>query len=269
MKKRILLFIISITIYLYCQNNLLQITRLEIVNDKIPDSFNDYKIVQISDYHNTKSKVLNNILIEKIKKEEPNIIVITGDLIDSTNTDINQAISFIKEIKDISPIYYVTGNHETWIDNYKKLEIELKENNVIILNNEVISLEKDNHRINLIGIEDSVSENDANNKINNINYDKTNYNILLSHRPELFNTYIENNIDLVLTGHAHGGQIRIPFVGGLIAPDQGLLPKYTEGIQKKDNTTMIINRGIGNSVIPIRINNHPEMIIITLKNKEE
>ena len=95
------------------------------------------------------------------------------------------------------------------------------------------------------------------------NYD-TQYNPL-SPRPELFRTYVENNIDLVLTGHAHGGQIRIPFIGGVVAPNQGLFPKYTSGLFTENNTNMIISRGIGNSIIPFRINNRPELVVITLK----
>ena len=100
-----------------------------------------------------------------------------------------------------------------------------------------------------------------------ITYDKTQYTILLSHRPELIDTYTEENFDLVLSGHAHGGQIRIPFLGGLVAPNQGFLPKYTSGIYEKNDTKMIVSRGIGNSIIPFRINNRPELVVINLQNK--
>ena len=112
---------------------------------------------------------------------------------------------------------------------------------------------------------------DDNNKINYeltiSDYDKNKYSILLSHRPELFETYVDNNINLVFTGHAHGGQIRIPFIGGIIAPNQGLFPKYTSGIFTKNETNMIVSRGIGNSLFPFRINNNPELVIVELNNK--
>ena len=130
-----LLFIISIILFLYTQNNMIQVTKYEIINSKIPESFNGYKIIQISDYHNAKSKILNNQLLKRIEVEEPDIIIITGDLIDATNTDINQSINFIKAIKNIAPIYYVTGNHETWIDNYDELKLQLITNDVNILEN--------------------------------------------------------------------------------------------------------------------------------------
>ncbi|MBE6151320.1 MAG: metallophosphoesterase [Firmicutes bacterium] len=258
-----LLFLMCVILFLYSQNNFIQITHYQITNDKIPNNFDGYKIIQISDYHNVKSKILNKKLINNIKKINPDSIVITGDLVDATNTDINQAIKFIQELKDF-PVYYVTGNHETWINNYELLKINLIKNNITILENDVVTIEKENQTINLIGIDDSVSKNNALDKIDNIEYNPKKYNILLSHRPELFDVYIEKNIDLALTGHAHGGQVRIPFIGGLIAPEQGLLPKYTSGIHKDSNTTMIVNRGIGNSVIPLRINNHPELVLITL-----
>ena len=90
------------------------------------------------------------------------------------------------------------------------------------------------------------------------------YTVLLSHRPELLETYAQCGVDLVLSGHVHGGQVRIPFVGGLVAPNQGLFPKYDAGMFIKENTTMIVSRGIGNSIIPIRVNNRPEVILIEL-----
>lgn len=104
-------------------------------------------------------------------------------------------------------------------------------------------------------------------ELDSIDYNKDNYTILLSHRPELFEIYVDNDINLVLTGHAHGGQIRIPFIGGLIAPNQGLFPKYTNGKIEQDDTTMIVSRGIGNSILPFRINNRPELVLITLSSE--
>ena len=95
------------------------------------------------------------------------------------------------------------------------------------------------------------------------------YTILLSHRPELFEVYAENNIDLIFSGHAHGGQFRIPFVGGLIAPNQGLFPKYDAGIYEEGNTTMVVSRGIGNSIVPFRINNRPEIVLVELASQAD
>ena len=280
MKKIIIILIgiillLLVSFYLYYENNYLQVSNYNIESNKIPKDFDGFKIAQISDFHNTKSKKLTNDLVEKIKKSKPNIIVLTGDLIDSNKTNIDIAISFIKKINNIAPIYYVTGNHEAKISNYEELKNKLEKNKLIILDDKLEIIKKDKSMINIIGIDDpsfnfNTYRDDSTIIQDNlipIQFDKNDFTILLSHRPELIETYAENNFDLVLSGHAHGGQIRIPFIGGLIAPNQGLLPKYTSGIYEIKNTKIIVSRGIGNSILPFRVNNRPELVIVELKNK--
>ena len=269
----ILFFLISL--FLYYENNYLQVSNYIIESNKISKDFDGFKIAHISDFHNTKSKKLTNDLVEEIKSSKPNIIVLTGDLIDSYKTNINISISFVKKINNIAPVYYVTGNHESRISDYDELKDKLEKNKVIILDDKLDIIKNDKSVINIIGINDpsfnfKTHSNDSKiiqDSLIPIRYDKNNFNILLSHRPELIETYAKNNFDLVLSGHAHGGQIRIPFIGGLIAPNQGLLPKYTSGIYKMNNTKMLVSRGIGNSLFPFRVNNRPELVIIELKNK--
>jgi len=267
-----IIIFIGIFIYLYFENNTLEITNYDIVNEKITEDFNNFKIAQISDYHNVKSNKLNKKLINDLKKSKPDIIVITGDFIDSHRTNIDISIDFIKNIKDIAPIYYVTGNHEGNINNYNVLKEKLIDYDVIILNDEVQKIIKDDSFINIVGINDPFfvkekvdEEVIVKNKLNNIEYDEKNYTILLSHRPELIEIYSEFEFDLVFSGHAHGGQIRLPFIGGVIAPHQGFFPKYDSGLYEIKNTTFIVSRGIGNSTFPFRINNNPELIIVNLK----
>ena len=271
LKKIIMIYSVIILFlcgfYLNFENTTLQVTKYDITDNKLPENFNNFKIVQISDYHNTNSTKLSKNLIKEIKKQEPNIIVLTGDLIDARKTNINIAINFIKQIKDIAPIYYITGNHEASSSEYKKLKEEMINLGINILENKVAVIQKNNEQLNLIGINDpkftkEVSIGDSEiirRQIDNLKYDKDIYTILLSHRPEAFNTYVNKNINLILSGHAHGGQIRIPFIGGVIAPNQGLFPEYTSGKYKKENSTMVVSRGIGNSIIPFRINNRPEL----------
>ncbi len=270
-----IILLLLLSLYLYFENNYLQVSNYTIESNKIPKAFNGFKIAQISDFHNTKSKKLTNDLIKEIKNSKPDIIVLTGDLIDSYKLDINTAISFVKKINRVAPVYYVTGNHEARIESYEKLKDKLEENKVIILDDKLEIIKKDNSEINLIGIEDpsfnfNTYLDDATiiqDSLMLVQYAKNNFSILLSHRPELIETYAKNNFDLVLSGHAHGGQIRIPFIGGLVAPNQGLFPKYTNGIYEKDNTKMVVSRGIGNSILPFRVNNRPELVVIKLENK--
>ena len=269
----ILLFLISL--YLYYENNYLQVSNYTIESNKIPKIFDGFKVVQISDFHNTKSKKLTNDLVEEIENSKPDIIVLTGDLIDSYKLNINTAISFVKKITSIAPVYYVTGNHEARIESYEEFKDKLEENKVIILDGKLEIIKKENSEINLIGIDDpsfnfNTYRDDSTiiqDSLIPIQYDKNKFSILLSHRPELIETYAKNNFDLVLSGHTHGGQIRIPFIGGLIAPNQGLFPKYTSGVYEIDDTKMIVSRGIGNSILPFRVNNRPELVVIELKNK--
>lgn len=266
----VLLFLVCL--YLYYENNYLQVSNYTIESDRLSEDFNNFKIVHISDFHNTKSKKIIVDLIRKIKNGKPNIIVITGDLIDASKTDIDTAISFVKKINDIAPIYYVTGNHEASINDYDSLKEKLENNKVIVLDDNIEKLKVNDSEINIIGINDpQMSYNDyredsvtVKDELIPIQYDKNNFSILLSHRPELIETYAEYNFDLVLSGHAHGGQIRIPFIGGLVAPNQGLFPKYTSGVYERNNTKMIVSRGIGNSILPFRINNRPELVVVTL-----
>lgn len=280
-KKTILIILIIIAIlvlsalYLYYENTKLQVSNYNIINQNIPVDFNNYKIVQIPDFHNTKSKILTNDLIEKIKEQKPNIIVLTGDLIDSNKTNMDIAINFVKETNNIAPIYFISGNHEASIHNYSEFKDNLEKNKVIILDNKVEVLKINESEINLIGIDDPRMVHESfvsyseivNVEIDNTKYDDTKYSILLSHRPELLDTYVEKELDLVLAGHAHGGQLRIPFIGGIGAPNQGFFPKYTSGIYVENNTTMVVSRGIGNSIIPFRINNRPELVVITLNGE--
>ena len=161
----------------------------------------------------------------------------------------------------------MTGNHEAWINQYDKLEQRLLELGVHILRNESISLEINNQTIELIGIDDpDFGASVDNNLTKTLKTTATDsYKILLSHRPEAFETYVASGVNLVLSGHAHGGQFRFPFIGGLVAPDQGFFPEFEEGIHTKNQTTMIISRGLGNSIIPQRLFNRPHLIEITLK----
>lgn len=261
--------------YLYHENTDLQIDKKEIINEKIPESFSGYKIAHISDFHNTTSKKLVKNIINKINGNNADIVVITGDLIDSRRTNTKVAIEFIIDLLKTNVVYYVPGNHESRIQEYDKFKKEIINLGVKILDNKTEVLKKEESKINLLGIKDPAFVYEyildehliVKGEIESLEYDKKLYTILLSHRPERIKTYVEQNIDLVLTGHAHGGQIRLPLVGGIIAPVQGFFPKYTEGVHKENNTTMVISRGIGNSLFPFRVNNRPELLFIELKNK--
>lgn len=269
-KKRKLIIKLSIFLififWMIYGNVVVDLNVITIYDNKIPQEFDGYKVAHISDLHNDISK--SKQLIKLLKKSNPNVIAITGDIIDSNNTNISGALDFVEEIVKIAPCYYVTGNHEAWIGNYDYLKEQLLKLGIIVLEDMAVEINVSGKKIKLIGVNDPSFSSNVKTKLERLSDDEL-YSILLSHRPELFDIYVECNINLVLSGHAHGGQVRIPFIGGLGAPDQGLFPKYDSGLYTLDNTKMIVSRGVGNSIIPIRFNNQPEMILIELKTLDD
>lgn len=278
MKIYIALFTLSILVtFLVWQNNDIVITRYNYSNSKLSNNLKGFKIVHISDLHN---KNFHGKLTSKIKRINPDVIFITGDLIDRRKTDVDMAVKFVKEIVTIAPVYYVTGNHEQLSGNYKELEKELDNLHVIIMDNFYTKINCNGNELGLLGIADpAINQNEKTYPIeNNKSYMrntlqelthnlKTDFNILLSHRPENFEIYKRFNIDLVFSGHAHGGQIRIPFVKGILSPNQGFFPKYSEGMHREGLTSMVVSRGLGNSLFPFRIFNRPELIVVTFSDE--
>lgn len=275
--KYLILFISVVSIFLVWQNNDIVITKHNYINNKLPNEFNGFKILHISDLHN---KNFHGKLTNKIKEINPDIIVITGDLIDRRRANLDLATKFIEKIVKIAPTYYVSGNQEQLSEHYIELKNELNNLNVINMDSSYKTINKEGGSIGLIGIADpGIKGNEKTNiNKNNENYIRyslndltknltTDFNILLAHRPELINVYKEFTIDLVFSGHAHGGQIRIPLLGGVLSPNQGFFPKYSEGMHKEGSTSMVVSRGLGNSLFPFRIFNRPELVIVLLNQK--
>ncbi|HHX59522.1 MAG TPA: metallophosphoesterase [Epulopiscium sp.] len=263
-------------IVLFCinQNNSITITKIDYENNKIPQEFEGYTIVHISDLHNKAFGKKQERLLKKIRRSSPDIIVITGDLIDRRNYDLDTAMIFAKGAIEIAPVYYVSGNHEAWSGDYENISKQLRNVGVHVLDDTKAEIVKGKGTLEILGLSDpdflTSSYIDGTNlshlKETLINLgDDSVFQILLSHRPELFDLYAGENMDLIFSGHAHGGQVRLPFVGGLVAPDQGLFPKYTSGSYIQKKSTLIVSRGLGNSIIPLRLFNRPEIIVVTLK----
>ena len=209
-----------------------------------------------------------------MKKISPDAIFITGDFIDRNRYDLEQSLEIVKQLHDTGPIYFVTGNHEISTNDTVRIKRELTELGVQVLSDESFTLDRGKgDRIAIGGIEDPLSSNQDEKEYIEQVIDKAfkdvpddMFKILLSHRPEFFSVYVDRQIDLVFSGHAHGGQIRIPGFGGVIAPGQGWFPQYTSGVHEMDGTSMIVSRGIGNSIVPIRVFNRPEVVVVTLLN---
>lgn len=279
-KKRLLvavfILLIALVLWTVWADTALELNRYQVSSSRLPKAFDGFKIVQISDLHNAEIGDDNDKLIATIKQANPDIIVITGDMIDSRRTDVEVALDFAEEAVKIAPCYYVNGNHELRVSEYEELKEGLNKLGVKVLENDKIELNRETSKISLLGISDPSFEATYlmtdEDKVAEVYLDKlaatdNNFKILLSHRPELFEEYFKAGIDLALSGHAHGGQIRLPLVGGIIAPHQGLFPEYDGGLYIKEDTHMVVSRGIGNSLFPLRFNNRPEVVLIELQSE--
>ncbi len=262
----IAIFCIVSIIFIYSQNNLITVSNYDIYSRKVPDSFNGFKIVQISDLHNKEFGSNQKRLLSKINEANPDIVVITGDIIDSRRYDEKPSLELVSELVRLYPIYYVNGNHESRRSEYPEFELKLIDLGVNVLSNSSQFITIDESSILITGVDDPCFEECIYNGLpNDYLLDANNhFSILLSHRPELFESYATENVDLTFSGHAHGGQIRLPFIGGVIAPEQGLFPKYTEGVHRINDSNLVISRGLGNSLFPLRVFNRPELVVVTL-----
>lgn len=269
-----LLIFFGVILFCYCENNVITVSEYEIVSEKIPESFDGFVIVHLSDLHNKMFGENQKRLMRHVKDAAPDLIVITGDLIDSNRPDVETGLLLVEEAMKIAPVYFVTGNHDNYLSdtNTYALFQGLERLGARVLDDEVAELyvEDEEEYISLLGIDDDTVSyaSQCRETISELTPKKSQeeiFTILLAHQPQRLPVYSEFDIDLVLSGHAHGGQFRIPFIGGFVAPDQGFLPKYTKGLYEENGTKMIVSAGLGNSVIPQRLLNRPEVVKITLK----
>jgi len=265
----------GLAVWVIWGNTALMLHTVTVSGSRVPPEFSGFRIAQVSDLHNAQFGEGNEKLLRTISEGMPDVIAVTGDLVDARHTDIDAALAFVREAARIAPVYYVTGNHEASLPQYEALRAGLEASGAAVLEDEAVRLEHNGGEVLLIGLSDPdftvrgdmFGEVPAmtGTKLNRLTGDGEKYTILLSHRPELFETYASCGIDLVFSGHAHGGQFRLPLAGGLIAPNQGFFPKYDGGLYTDGSTRMIVSRGLGNSIIPFRVNNRPEVVVAVLR----
>lgn len=274
-------FVLLLILFLLWQNHGLVTTWYMVQSQKLPAAFDGFRIVQVSDLHNKWFGRGQKRLLRRIAREKPEIIVVTGDLISRRRLRLPPAMAFIDRAVKLVPVYFVPGNHEPWCGAYPEIRERLLRAGVHLLEDEATWLTRDgaagpesNESIRLLGVRDPGFYADRH--IDEAAVDRVEavlerlsepeaYQILLSHRPELIERYAKIGVDLVFSGHAHGGQVRLPLIGGLYAPSQGVLPKYTSGVNCLGSTAMVVSRGLGNSLMPIRVFNRPEVVTVTLR----
>ena len=256
------------------QNNRITVSHYRCGSDKLAAPFEGFTILQVSDLHNKRFGKQQHKLLEAIRQQAPDCIVITGDLVDCHRTNIAAAMEFVRGAVRMAPVYYVPGNHEGRIDAYRRLREELLRAGVVLLEDRKVMLARQGACIQLLGLRDPrfapkehrQDRERVEKKLRELmgtEEDRQFFQLLLSRRPELMPVYADCGVDMVLCGHAHGGQFRL-FHQGLFAPQQGLFPQYTGGVHVKGTTATVISRGLGNSEFPLRLNNPPELVEITL-----
>ena len=255
--------------------------RVEIRDEKIPAAFDGFVLCQVSDVHNEARGEGNAALLRALREAAPDLICITGDFLDSRRTDLDFALELAGQLAEIAPAVYVTGNHEARLKDLSALEAGLAARGVQVLRDDWTPLARGGEEIALLGLDDpSFAAGEGWTLAEGLDQTRARlsallaqagdrFSLVLSHRPELLPAYAEAGADLVLSGHAHGGQVRLPGIGGLFAPGQGILPRLTSGVYARGETRLVVSRGLGNSAFPLRVFNPPEIVTVTLRADAE
>ena len=292
----------------YWENNVIETTRFERFDKRVPSSLDGLTIVQISDLHGKRFGRNHERLLAKVRAERPDIIVITGDLLDERSPFPEFAREVVSSLRAEAPVFYVTGNHEgQFVEAIRPVALAaIESGGAYMLDNRAVELSRDAtgeltvraltstvdrqervETILLAGVPDPETELPSGIRDPRERYERSRqflsarlskipntpeqFYILLSHRPEQIATYASHGVDLVFTGHAHGGQFRVPFLlpNGLFAPHQGFFPKYACGRRELNGTTELTSRGLGPSVIPTRIFNRPNLVVCKLRRETQ
>lgn len=271
--KLFLLVVVLLSVMVYDSNTRIVADEYPLYYNNLPAAFDGYRIAQLSDVHAAVFGADNTKLISTLRKTRPNIIVITGDLISYSDTsdDISQIVKpLIKAVTGIAPVYYVTGNHEWDSDSLNELLDMLSQNGVTILHNEYVKLTVGDSSIVLAGVDDPNGPRDMKTPETLVSEIRENesdtFLVMLTHRNKFLHRYAQMGTDLVLCGHAHGGIIRLPFLGGLIGPSREWFPDYTEGVYTDGLTKIIVSRGIGNKTGVPRFLNNPQIPVVILRS---
>lgn len=268
------IILLPLLVFMYASNNYISTSVHTLPRRTHKKRASRLSIVHISDLHNKNFGTRQSYLLKKIASLQPDVIAVTGDIVDGA--PFANAVVFLKKASKICPVYLVRGNHESLAGNFSDFEKKLEGCQVHLLKNTSAVFQKDGCTYQFTGLDDPkfygkdknyipLAKETLDSLVRSQKKYSADYRILLSHRPELFSLYSSYPFDLVLCGHAHGGQFRPPFTDGLYAPNQGIFPKYTSGAHHRNHTTEIISRGLGNSSFPLRLFNFPEIVKIVIQ----
>ena len=251
----------------------LQVTRAQAALKGLPQGFDGFKIVHLSDLHGHEYGEGNQGLLDRVQEQAPDLIVITGDLIDQ-ESQLEMAPALAQGLAGIAPTYYVTGNHEWALGTgaVKELKTLLKECGVAVLSNQYQVLERGGDKLVLAGVDDPngyADQTTPEELYARIQGEAPGlFTVLLAHRNDRFGQYANAGYNFVMSGHGHGGIVRLPFVGGIMGTDRRFFPPWTAGIYTVGDSTLFVSRGLGNNTVPFkgfRVFNRPELAVVELK----
>lgn len=293
-KRKSILFILLVLLVaivgtVYVSNQFIITSEYELAYSKLPASFDGYKILQLSDLHSKDFDDGNHKLLKKIREQNPDMIVLTGDMVNSTDLDFSVFLSLVGSLSADYEVYFIVGNHEQSLSesSLKYLHAQLAEMGIRVLDNEKAIIDRGDDSVELYGLwfnlryysdrtNDYVQQDaetyyfsvDKLQKILGEN-DGSRFSILLAHNPLYADTYFKWGADLTFSGHVHGGMIRLPFLGGIYSPERTFFPEYDGGLYTFGEQNLMVSRGIGNGNLGFRFLNSPEIVTVTLKKATE
>ena len=273
----LLVLLLALAVEFYASNNLLSLERIELFSERLPPAFDGYGVVLLSDLHARSFGEDNRALLEMVRREEPDAIAITGDIAERLS-ELPDLGAFLTKLCALAPVYYVTGNHEWGADwtAVRKGEQRftpalfslMDQAGVVRLDGRAEALRRGDEEIWLAGLCDPNGPKDSRNLREVLSGPRAGgadpFVILLSHRHELFDAYVQAEADVTLTGHAHGGVVRLPFTDGLIGPGRKWFPRYTSGLYRQGRSAVVVSRGLGPTDMP-RLFNRPHVVALTLR----
>ena len=271
---KLLVLLALCALFLWWSNHALQTQRFTYASPRLPEGFDGCVIVQLSDLHGAYFGEDNQELLSRVREAGPDYIFLTGDLLDQyRKTPHSYAAALGGALADIAPTYFITGNHEWALPGVRELKRELEEAGVAVLSNEYVLLERSGDRVLLAGIDDPNGFADQKTPEELAQEVREAWGdgfwLLLAHRNNYFEKqYSLLGADLVISGHGHGGLIRLPFTDGLVSAERRLFPSYTAGFYTANGSDVFVSRGLGNSGPTLRLFNRPEVVVLTLDRKK-
>ncbi len=266
----LLVLAIALGVFWWFENETIVTETITVNSAELPVSFDGFKIAVLADVHGEVFGENSSYLLKKTAATAPDIIVMNGDLIDEVS-HLDMLPPLLDGLVEIAPVFFVTGNHEWAVGCVDELFELLEAYGVTVLRNEYRTLTIGDGTMVLAGIDDPNGPFDQKQPDELMDEIRTaqgdTFTLMLAHRNDSLDMWAELGTDLVLCGHGHGGVVRIPFVGGLIGVDRSFFPDYTAGLYEKGDTSMVVSRGLGNSVVDFRLFNRPQLLVVALETK--